>query len=67
MRKPLPNALDIDLAGGLTEEETPYAGAVPLIELGRRSGVMAAEKHLPPKRSAKGPGQRQQFSSKSLS
>lgn len=26
MRKPLPNALDIDLAGGLTEEVTPYAG-----------------------------------------
>jgi hypothetical protein len=60
MRKPLPNALDIDLRGGLTEEVTPHAGAALLIELGRRSGVMAAAgKHLPAKRSAKGLGQGQ--------
>jgi len=38
----LPNALDIDLAGGLTEEVTPHAGVALLVELGRRSGVMAA-------------------------
>jgi len=41
MRKPLPNALDIDLAGGLTQEVTPHASLALLIELGRRSGVMA--------------------------
>jgi hypothetical protein len=60
MRKPLPNALDIDLRGGLTEEVTPHAGAALLLELGRRSGVMAAaERHLPAKKSAKGLGQGQ--------
>src|SRR3972149_41323 len=60
MRKPLANALDIDLQGGLTEQVTPHAGASVLIELGRRSGVMqAAERHLPAKRSAKGLGQGQ--------
>jgi DDE family transposase len=60
MRRPLPNALDIDFRGGLTEEVTPHAGVGLLIEVGRRSGVMAAaERHLPPKKSAKGlgPGQ----------
>ncbi len=46
MRKPLPNALDIDFRGGLTEEVTP-PGVVLLVEPGRRSGVMAAaERHL---------------------
>src|SRR3990172_8946018 len=60
MRKPLANALDIDLQGGLTEQVTPHAGVALLIELGRRSGVMAAaERHLPAKRSAKGLGQGQ--------
>lgn len=60
MRKPLPNALDIDLRGRLTEEVTPHAGVALLIELGRRSGVMAAaEQFLPPKKSAKGLGQGQ--------
>jgi hypothetical protein len=55
MRKPLPNALDIDFAGGLSTEVTPHAGVGLLIELGRRSGVMAAAgKHLPAKKSAKG-------------
>ncbi len=58
MRKPLPKVLDIDLAGGLTEEVTPHAGVALLIELGRRSGVMAAAaKYLPAKKSAKGLGQ----------
>ena len=57
MRKPLPNALDIDLRGGLTEEVTPHAGVALLLELGRRSGVLAAaEKHLPAKKSSKGLG-----------
>ena len=42
MRKPMPNALDIDLRGGLTHEVTPSAGAALLLETGRRSGVMAA-------------------------
>jgi Transposase DDE domain group 1 len=60
MRKPLPNALDIDFRGGLTEEVTPHAGVGLLIELGRRSGVMAAaERHLPKRKSSKGLGQGQ--------
>jgi hypothetical protein len=64
VRRPLPKALDIDLAGGLTEEVTPHAGVALLVELGRRSGVMAAaEKYLPPKKSAKGLGQGQMVES----
>jgi hypothetical protein len=60
MRKPLPNALDIDFQGGLTSEVTPHAGIALLIETGRRSGIMAAaEKYLPQKRSPKGLGQGQ--------
>jgi hypothetical protein len=60
MRKPLPNALDMDFKGGLTSEVTPHAGVALLIETGRRSGVMAAaEKYLPQKRSPKGLGQGQ--------
>src|SRR6185437_16033908 len=59
-RRPLPNALDIDLRGGLTDEVTPHAGSALFIELGRRSGVMAAaEKYLPTKKSPKGLGQGQ--------
>jgi hypothetical protein len=54
-RRPLANALDIDLRGGLTDQVTPHAGSALLIELGRRSGVVAAaERHLPAKQSAKG-------------
>ena len=57
MRRPLPNALDIDLRGGLTDAVTPHAGSALLIDLGRRSGVMAAaERHLSAKKSAKGLG-----------
>jgi len=60
VRKPLPNALDIDFRGGLTSAVTPHAGVGLLIETGRRSGVMAAaERHLPQKRSPKGLGQGQ--------
>jgi hypothetical protein len=55
MRRPLANALDIDLRGGLTDQVTPHAGSALLIELGRRSGVIAAaERYLPAKRSSKG-------------
>jgi hypothetical protein len=55
MRKPLANALDIDLRGGLTEQVTPHAGVALLIETARRSGVIAAaERALPAKTSAKG-------------
>lgn len=55
MRKPLATGLEIDLAGGLTEEVTPHAGVGLLIELMRRSGVIAAaERHLPGKQSTKG-------------
>lgn len=64
MRKPLPNALDIDFAGGLTEEVTPHAGVGLLIDLIRRSGVMAAaERRLPAKKSAKALGQGQMVES----
>jgi hypothetical protein len=57
MRRPLPNALDIDFRGGLTDRVTPHAGAALLIELGRRSGVIAAaERHLPAKKSPNGLG-----------
>src|SRR5207244_12908081 len=55
MRRPLANALDIDLRGGLTDQVTPHAGSSLLIELVRRSGGSgAAERHLPVKRSTKG-------------
>ena len=55
MRRPLANALDIDLAGGLTDPVTPHAGSALLIEVVRRCGVVAAaERYLPAKRSTKG-------------
>ncbi|MBI3965718.1 MAG: hypothetical protein HY329_08795 [Chloroflexi bacterium] len=60
MRKPLPNALDWDFQGGLTEAVTPVAGTALLLEVGRRSGVIAAaEAALPAKKTTKGrrPGQ----------
>jgi hypothetical protein len=58
MRKPMSNALDIDLRGGLTDKVTPHAGSALLIETIRRSGVVAAaERHLPAKRSQRGLGQ----------
>jgi hypothetical protein len=54
VRRPLANALDIDLRGGLTDQVTPHAGAALLLELIRRSGsVGAAERYLPPKPSPK--------------
>lgn len=57
MRRPMPNALDIDLRGGLTEKVTPHAGVALLIDAMRRAGVpAAAERHLPAKRSTKGLG-----------
>jgi hypothetical protein len=60
MRQALPQGLEITFEGGLTEEVTPHAGSALLIELGRRSGVMAAaEKYLPAKRSPKGLGHAQ--------
>src|SRR6266508_2901927 len=55
MRKPLVNALDIDLRGGLTAKVTPHAGVALLIETARRSGVIAAaERTLPAKTAPKG-------------
>jgi hypothetical protein len=55
MRRPLANALDIDLRGGLTDAVTPHAGVALLLELGRCSGVLsAAEQYLPVKKSPKG-------------
>ena len=54
-RRPLANALDVDVRGGLTDQVTPHAGSALLIELGRRSGMIAAaEKSLPAKQSPKG-------------
>ena len=62
--KILPNALDIDFRGGLTDEVTPHAGVALLVGLGRKSGVMgAAEKHLPAKKNPKGLGQGQMVES----
>src|SRR5438067_9856739 len=55
MRRPLANALDIDLRGGLTDRVTPHAGSALLIDLIRRSGVTAAaERSLPGKKPTKG-------------
>jgi hypothetical protein len=55
MRRPLPNALDIDLRGGLTDAVTPHAGVARLLALERRSGVIAAaDRFLPAKKSLKG-------------
>jgi hypothetical protein len=55
MRRPLANALDIDLRGGLTDQVTPHAGSALLIDLIRRSGLTAAaERSLPGKKSTKG-------------
>lgn len=55
MRRPLANALDIELRGGLTDAVTPHAGVALLIELVRRSGVLAAaEQSLPAKKSPRG-------------
>lgn len=66
-RKVLPNALDIDFRGGLTDEVTPHAGVALLVELGRVSGVMgAAEKHLPAKGNPKGLAQAQMVESFAL-
>ncbi len=63
-RKVLPNALDIDFRGGLTNEVTPHAGVALLVELGRVSGVMgAAEKCLPTKGNPKGLAQAQMVES----
>src|SRR5213595_1340820 len=47
MRRPLANALDIDLRGGLTDRVTPHAGSALLIELGRRSGLLGAAEKSP--------------------
>ena len=60
MRRPLPNALEVDWRGGLADAVTAHAGAALLIEWGRRSGVLAAvERYLPAKKSSKGLGQGQ--------
>jgi hypothetical protein len=55
MRKPLARALELGLYGGLTEAVTPYAGSALLVDLARRSGVVAAAEHaLAAKGSPKG-------------
>ena len=50
-RKPLPNALDIDLRGGLTERVTPHAGRGPARRL-PASGRRARGGRSPPPREA---------------
>lgn len=59
-RRGLPESLEMEFEGGLTEKHTAYAGVGLLIELGRISRVMAtAERCLPEKKSPKGLGQGQ--------
>ncbi len=54
-RKGLPERLEIEFEGGLTQKATPYAGIGLLVELGRLSGVMGVAKRcLPEKKSPKG-------------
>ncbi len=63
-RKSLPERLEMEFEGGLTEAVTPYAGVALLIELGRISKVMAtAEQALPAKKSPKALGQGQMVES----
>ena len=60
MRKPLPDRVEMEFEGGLSEVTTPHAGVTLLIELGRVSKVMEmAERCLPAKKSSKGLGQDQ--------
>lgn len=55
MPKPLPDGLTIDFRGGLEEVLTGRVGVGGLVEVSRRSQVIAAaEKHLLAKRSTKG-------------
>ena len=58
MRKPLPNALDIVLRGGLPWAVTPHAGVGLLLEPGRGRGAMAAAERVSRQpRSVKGRGE----------
>lgn len=60
MRKPLPDRVEMEFEGGLSEVTTPHAGVTLLVELGRISKVMEkAERCLPAKKSPKGLGQDQ--------
>ncbi len=60
MFKPLPNRMDMEFEGGLNEATTPHAGVSLLIDVARRSGVIAtAGRCLPGKRSPKGLSQEQ--------
>lgn len=60
MQRPLPNRVELEFEGGLSEVVTSHAGVTPLVELGRVSGIMAAaERCLPAKQSPKGLGQGQ--------
>jgi hypothetical protein len=60
MTKPLGRTLGVKFQGGLTATATPHAGVGLLVEVGRRSGVMAtAVAVLPAKRSPRGLGQDQ--------
>ena len=55
MSKGLSRGVAIDYAGGLEETLTPHAGVGVLLEVARRSNVLAAaEKHLPAKQSPRG-------------
>lgn len=60
MRKPLPNRVEMEFEGGLSEAITAHAGVTLLLDVGRLSSVMAtAERCLPAKQSPKGLGQGQ--------
>ena len=55
VRRPLANALDLDVRGGLTDQVTPHAGSAFLLERSRQSGtIAAAERYLRTKLSRKG-------------
>ena len=59
-RRGLPESLQIEFEGGLSEKHTAFAGVGLLVELGRLSGVMGtAERCLPDKKSPKGLSQGQ--------
>jgi hypothetical protein len=62
--KLLPDGVEMEFEGGLTEEVTAHAGISLLVEVGRRSGVMAeADRVLPGKRNPKGLGNGQMVES----
>lgn len=59
-----PSGVEVEFAGGLTEEVTGHAGAALIVEVMRRSGVLAvADRVLPAKKNPKGLSQGQMVES----